>query len=224
MAAHDERETARTSTASSERRRALQALASSIRTLCDATVSTKIDPTELDEITTAIDRLRERLEAATHEGPYSGLMGRELDLSDPHRLLPLSPIIGPFNPVAPDVELRFDQERVRGTAKLGKKHVGPPNCAHGGIGAMIADQLVALAGAAGGVRGVTKSLALRFRRPIPLYEPLDLEGWCVEHGEGSARVAAEIRARGKVSLEIEGEIVESARLPGATGDPPGAIK
>ena len=160
----------------------------------------------------------------THEGPYSGLMGRELDLRDPHRMLPLSPIIGPFNPVAPDVTLRFEDQRVRGEAVLGKKHVGPPGCAHGGVGAMIADQLIALAGTASGVRGVTKSLSMKFRRPIPLDEPLELEGWCVERGEGSARVAAEIRARGKVSLEIEGEMVTSARLPGPEVREPGNVE
>ena len=49
-----------------------------------------------------------------HDGPYSGLHGRELDLSTPAGPLPLSPVIGDCNPSAPDVRLRFEDGRVRG--------------------------------------------------------------------------------------------------------------
>jgi acyl-coenzyme A thioesterase PaaI-like protein len=192
------------------RRDALARLAASIRRLSDAAVSTAIEPSEIDEISGTIEALTERLGARVHKGPYSGLMGRKIDTSSPARMLPLSPIVGPYNPIAPDVELRFDGARVRGRARLGKKHIGPPNCAHGGIGAMIADQLVALAGANAGLRAVTRTLSMRFRRPIPLYEELELEAWCVEVSDRRATVAAEIRSGGEVRLEIEGEMVEIA--------------
>ena len=208
---HDERP-GQDPSGKAERRRALQALTRSIRSLCDVAVATNIEPAEVDAVTRELDGLRKRLAESTHDGPYSGLLGRNADYSDPQAMLPLSPIIGPFNPVAPDVELHFEGDRVVGRAMLGKKHVGPPGCAHGGVSAMIADQLVALAGTAGGVRGVTRSLNVRFRRPTPLNEELELEGWCRERGEGRAIVTAEIRAGGEVRVEIEGEVVEARRL------------
>lgn len=196
----------------SAHRSALASLTRSIRRLCDASVSTRAAPEELERCTREIDAIRERLEAQLHDGPYSGLMGRKLDTSTPHAMLPLSPIVGPFNPIAPDTEMRFEADRVRGTVTLGKKHSGPPHCAHGGVGALIADQIVALAASASGLRGVTRELRVRYRKPTPLYRELEVEAWCEERSEERAVIRGEIRCDGVVTVETEGEIVTARRL------------
>ena len=118
------------------------ALAESIRSLCDAAVSTNLPASAVDAVREQVDSATGALLDEQHDGPYSGLMQLPLDYSDPHALLPLSPIIGPFNPTAPDIALRFEAGRVLGRARLGKRHIGPPGAAHGGITSMIADQIV----------------------------------------------------------------------------------
>ena len=81
--------------------------------------------------------------------------------------MPLNPIIGNCNPSRPDVEVRIADGEVVGTATFTRRFVGPAGHAHGGISAMLADQLVAAAPMAIGVRTVTKSLTVRYLRALP---------------------------------------------------------
>lgn len=197
-----------------QRLEAMARLAESIRSLCDAAVSTNLPAS-------AVDAVREQIDAATgalldeqHDGPYSGLMQLPLDYSDPHALLPLSPIIGPFNPTAPDIALRFEAGRVLGHARLGKRHIGPPGAAHGGITSMIADQIVAVAPFAveSQLAYVTRQLTLRFRAPTPLYRDLELEARCDTECEGfPERVVthASIGDGERTTVEIEAETVSA---------------
>ena len=192
------------------RREATAELAAAVRALADATVETAVDERELAAVAAATRLLAERLVAARHDGPYSGLHGKVLDLSTPGGPLPLSPVIGDCNPSAPDVEMRFAEDgRVEGRARLTKRHVGPPWAAHGGIGAMIADQLVAVTPYRLGLTCVTRRMEVRYRRPIPLHTDVALEAWCEPAGdEGSAvRAWCTIGHDGAVDLEAEAEMV-----------------
>ena len=116
------------------RREVVGELASSLRALADAAAETAVGERELAAVTTEVRELARRLGAARDDGPYSGLHGRELDLSTPAGPLPLSPVIGDCNPSAPDVRLRFEDGRVRGTARLTRRHVGPPGSRTAGWG------------------------------------------------------------------------------------------
>lgn len=195
-------------------REAIEGLAKSIRALCDAAVSTGAEPAVIARARAAIDGATELLAAEHDEGPYSGLLGPNPDYSDPHAFLPLSPVIGPCNPVAPDVRLRFEDGCVRGRARLGKTSVGPPWCAHGGVGALIADQLVALGPPAIGRIGyATAEMRVRYRRPTPLFEELTLEAHC-EPGEDpdTALSVATIRAGDVVTIEAEATMRDARKL------------
>ena len=99
-----------------QRLAAMARLAESIRSLCDAAVSTNLPASAVDAVREQVDTATGALLDEQHDGPYSGLMQLPLDYSDPHALLPLSPIIGPFNPTAPDIALRFEAGRVLGRA------------------------------------------------------------------------------------------------------------
>src|SRR5439155_15504551 len=103
--------------------------------------------------------------------------------SVPEMSMPLNPIIGRCNPSRPDVDVQFLEGEVVGTATFTRRFVGPPGHVHGGISAMLADQLVAAAASALGVRTVTKSMTVRFLRPVPLDEELELWGRCTLDGD-----------------------------------------
>ena len=82
-----------------------------------------------------------------------------------------------------DVELHFTDGEVVGTATFTRRFVGPPGCVHGGVGAMIADQLVSCAPMAIGAKVATKSLTIRYLRPLPLDEAVELWAVCTPDGD-----------------------------------------
>ena len=199
------------------RLRAMQRLAESVRALCDAVVSSGVAPEVVEAVTATIDDATATLRAEHHDGPYSGLMRLPLDYSDPQALLPLSPIIGAFNPCAPNVALHLEDGAVVGRARLGKRHIGPPGAAHGGITAMIADQMVAVAPFAlkSTLGYVTRQLTIRYRAPTPLYQELELDARCDADSEGfpeRVTTRGEIRANGKTTVEIEAETVAAPQV------------
>lgn len=115
------------------------------------------------------------------------------DPTAPADFFPYSAIIGPLNPVAPPAELRWDGERIRGTATFGPPYVGPPNMVHGGIIALLFDEILGAANVCAGVGGFTGTLSVRYEAPTPLGGELELEGW-VDSIEGR-----KINARGTIS-------------------------
>jgi acyl-coenzyme A thioesterase PaaI-like protein len=193
------------------RRDAIERLAAAVRALADAAAETDVDPASLDDITTEIATLTERLAASTNDSPYSGLTWAPGDFTVPEGPMPLNPIIGACSPVRPDVQLRFSNGEIAGRAVFTKRFVGPPGFAHGGISAMLGDQIVSASPQAIGVRTITKSLHVRFRRPLPLGEEVALWGVCEPVGD-SFRARFTIAARDEIAVEGTGELVPFERL------------
>ena len=141
------------------RRDAIERLAAAVRALADAAAETDVEPGSLDDITAEIAALTQRLAAVTSDSPYSGLTWAPGDFSVPEGPMPLNPIIGACSPVRPDVELRYSEGEIAGRAVFTRRFVGPPGFAHGGISAMLGDQIVSASPGAIGLRTITKSLA-----------------------------------------------------------------
>jgi acyl-coenzyme A thioesterase PaaI-like protein len=199
----------------SERRAGIEVLAAAVRGLADAAAETAVDAETLAEVTATINGLTETLRAEIDDTPYSGLVV-ERDYSIPEGPMPLNPVIGACNPTRPQVQLRFGDGEVAGTATLSKRFVGPPGYAHGGISAMLADQIVAVSPMAIGERTITKALHVRYRRPLPLNEPVALWGVCDVDGDTiTARYT--ITARGEVAVDGTAELTRYERLARRTG-------
>jgi len=196
-----------------ERRRATEQLAVSIRAMADAAAVTAVDPSVLDAARAQIEEIAARLRAELHDGAYSGLVEQPVDFSVPEGPMPLNPIIGPCNPTRPDVQLRYADGEVVGTARFTRRFTGPPGLTHGGISAMLADQIVAVTGGAAGTRCITKALHVRFRRPLPLDEAIDLWGVCEMNDDGVPVTARyTMTAGGEVKVEGTAELVPFTRL------------
>jgi acyl-coenzyme A thioesterase PaaI-like protein len=204
------------------RRAAVGDLAQAVRSLADAAAETGVPNEEVTAVATEARALAERLQLERHRGPYSGLHGPTIDNSTPVGSLPLSPAFGDCNPSAPDVRLWFDDGRVRGTARLTRRHVGPPGVAHGGVGALIADQLVAVSPMTLGLVCVTQSLTIRYRQPIPLDVDLVLEAGCELMAEERLRAWCTIATadtkcvEGEAQMVVAPQVISPAR-PGAIG-------
>ena len=182
------------------RRDGVERLAAAVRELADAAAETAVDRAALDEATGALQLLTHRLRAATDDDAYSGLVIKPVDYSIPEGPMPLNPILGACSPMRPDAQLRYCDGEIAGTATFSKRFVGPPGFAHGGISAMLADQIVSASPMAIGRRAITKSLELRYLRPLPLGEEVVLWGVCEPDGEGF-RARFTITARGKTAVE-----------------------
>lgn len=174
-------------TTSEDRRTAVEDLAAAVRALADATVETAVDPAIVRDVAATVRDLTARLAAATDDDPFSGLRTDPVDYTVPSKLMPINPIIGDCNAGRPDVQVHYEGGEVHGRAHFSKRFTGPPGFVHGGITAMLADQIVAVAPGAAGLRGgITKSLAIRYRRAVPIREEIALWGVCTPDGDDMA--------------------------------------
>jgi acyl-coenzyme A thioesterase PaaI-like protein len=199
------------------RRDAVARLAAAVRAVADAATETAIEPEALDQITAQLQEVAGRLGARTSDSPYSSLTWAPGDFSVPEGPMPLNPIIGACSPTRPDVQLRFAGREVVGRAVFTKRFVGPPGFAHGGISAMLGDQIVAVSGQALGMRTLTKALHVRYRRPIPLHEEAALWGACEPDGD-TLHARFRVTVGDDVAVEGTGELVRFEHFEARTRD------
>jgi acyl-coenzyme A thioesterase PaaI-like protein len=164
----------------------------------------------------AIEKVNAELDPYVYEGPYqqSQLRGQggveTLEGTDPHAFFPYSPVVGEKNPIAPPVRMWFDGERMHGAMTLGAPYTGPPSMVHGGIIALIFDELLGALTVARQLGGFTGTLSVRYVAPTPLQTPLVLEGW-VERVDGrKAFTVGEMRHGNVVTARADGLFIRSA--------------
>lgn len=121
---------------------------------------------------------------------------------------------GPENEIG--LRLRFeriDDDGVRARTALRSDFQGWQGIAHGGVALALLDEAMAHAAGAAGHRGVTASMNARFRKPVPLGAPLEIEGrvkWMRRNVlELHASVCDE---NGTVLVEAEGRFVSQGRI------------
>lgn len=87
-----------------------------------------------------------------------------------------NPAIGGRNPISPPLEpVVLPDATVRCDVRLGIEYQGPPGCVHGGIVALVFDEMLGLANAAAGSVGMTADLRVMYKSPTPLFAPLRFE-------------------------------------------------
>lgn len=87
-----------------------------------------------------------------------------------------NPAIGLRNPVSPPLHpLVLPDGTVRCDLELGIEYQGPPGCVHGGIVALLFDEILGLSNAAAGSVGMTADLRVTYKSPTPLNAPLRFE-------------------------------------------------
>ncbi|MHB8594949.1 MAG: PaaI family thioesterase, partial [Acidimicrobiales bacterium] len=87
---------------------------------------------------------------------------------------PTSPVIGFANPVAPPVVVEAVDGALHGSAYFDYQYEGPPTCVHGGVIALVFDELLGAANVVAGSPGMTGTLTIRYRKPTPLRTELRL--------------------------------------------------
>lgn len=128
-----------------------------------------------------------------------------LDTQDLVKLSPYSPITGRLNPISPRVKLQVnDDGSVTGTATFPPAFCGPPDSVHGGMVAAIFDELLSMANIANyGLGGMTANLAIRYRKPTPLNDDIELFAEVRGTDGRKATVYGELRHQGEVTASAE---------------------
>lgn len=167
----------------------------------------------------------ELLGSRQYTGPYWVTGHSALEAFQPtidlQALCPFSPAMGPANPLSPGIEVTVDADNhVHGNVTLGEAYNGPPfDSSHGGVIALLYDDLIGMAAMLGAGGGMTARLTVNYRRPTPLFEPLAITAW-FDRIEGRKLFAiGEMRSGGELLNEAEGLFIRPDNFPVGTPTP-----
>jgi hypothetical protein len=108
-----------------------------------------------------------------------------------------NPVSGTGSALAPPLHMALIDGVVVGTCTLGLAFEGPPMYAHGGISALLLDQMLGYATSASGNPGMTVALLTNYRAPVPLQTPLRLTADITEV------TGRKVTARGTIATAAE---------------------
>lgn len=186
-----------------EHDRVLGALTRATRALADAQLRTEVDLDEAAKVTSEIEALTARLLIKAKEGA----LGTELGPGETEVRNHGNAVMGLRNPFASvDVSRKWvdDAKHVHAELSLNGLYEGPPGLVHGGVSALILDQILGEAAAVGGGPGMTGRLTTHYRRPTPL-GALCAEAWLDSKQGRKSIVKGHLKdADGNVTVEAEG--------------------
>jgi len=177
------------------------ALTNAVRRLNEATLRTTVDHDTIDEVRRQVEELTARLEKSMIPGNFG------VAISKSGRVRGYgNAVVGLRNPIA--VPLQIVQDKVAGRAsaefELNALYEGPPGQVHGGVVALVLDQVFGEAAAAGGTPGMTGTLTLRYVLNTPL-GPCSAAAWVDRRDGVKTVVKGELRrADGTVTVTAEG--------------------
>jgi uncharacterized protein (TIGR00369 family) len=125
---------------------------------------------------------------------------------------------GPTNPIGLHVHFdrAADTDGVLARLDLAPVYQGWRGIAHGGIVMALLDEAMAHAAGFAGHRGVTASVNVRFRKPVPLERPIEVRGRVAWQRRNVLGVEASIfDADGDLLARAEGHFVSRGRLDAA---------
>jgi acyl-coenzyme A thioesterase PaaI-like protein len=118
---------------------------------------------------------------------------------------PFNPVVGLGNPVAPPMRVEIVDGAAIGSCTLDWRYEGPFTFAHGGVSALLLDQIMGYAAAAAGHPGVTGRLEVRYRSTVPLGQPLRLQARLID----VLGVRAAIRGSISLATDPDATLVEA---------------
>ena len=150
-----------------------------VRALVDATVRSEVEFDEIQAAQAEVEAIVERLRKKQLAGSYGvrfradGTRGRNWG----------NAVMGLRNPIAPPLHIHSDGAgRAWSDFHLGAAYEGPPGLVHGGVVALVLDQMLGQAAGAGGRPGMTGTLTIVYRQGTPLGD-LKAEAW-IDRAEG----------------------------------------
>jgi hypothetical protein len=181
-----------------------------MRDIIDLLVGRQIDDETLLSEAGVLRGVADRLEAAAEPGRRPRTVP---DITKhPADFFPTSVMSGWANPLALPISIwgAEDDEGafIQGRAIFTVPYEGPPTCVHGGIIALVFDEILGDANLVAGRPGMTGTLSIRYRRPTPLLVPLELEARQISLDGRKIRTVGTIKVNGEVTAEAEAIFIE----------------
>jgi acyl-CoA thioesterase FadM len=151
------------------RRAAIDELGGALRELVELTSANEAPTEELLRVAALV---REAAAPLARHPRARAQMPSADDLMSGVRMF--NPVSGTGSAMSPPVLMELAGDEVVGTCTLGLAFEGPPMYAHGGVSALLLDQLLGYATSASGHPGMTVALTTQYRKPVPLQTPLRL--------------------------------------------------
>ncbi len=152
-----------------ERREAIAELGDALRELVEQASATEVSVDVLRQVAAQLSEasaaLGQQTRSRTDLPSADNLIGRQ-------RMY--NPVIGSGSGLAAPLHVEVAGDEAVGSCTLGLAFEGPPSFAHGGVSAMLLDQLLGHAASAAGHPGMTVQLDVTYRAPVPLRTPLRL--------------------------------------------------
>ncbi len=171
---------------------ALARAAAQVRRLISHLRKTKAGRASLERVEREVAKLNAELAPHDHPGPYGQAAlevavmleqgGPPLHLS-PAEFFPYSPIVGPRNPLSPLVVFEQKGEAMVATHVFDAPWNGPPGSVHGGVIALVFDELLGCIGAVSDVGGFTGTLTIVYRSLTPIGREIRMRSW-IDRTEG----------------------------------------
>ena len=168
---------------------------------------------EMDDVATRLNAVADYLESHAPD-----IKERMVDMWSGEGISRHNPVTGPENAIAPPVHLDETADGgVIGSMNLGLVYQGPPGYVHGGISAMVMDHVLGVANHVAGETGMTGTLTLRYRRPTPLWQPLEITARQVALDGRKIRTVGSILHEGQECVAAEGLFINK-HVPRPTRD------
>lgn len=176
-------------------------LTDSLRRLGEVSLRTTVDQEVVLEAQRQIDEITARLSAEMIPANFGVVV-----TTSGHVRGYGNAVVGLRNPIAPPLKIVQDRDKGGASSEffLNALYEGPPGKVHGGVLALVLDQIFGEAAAAGGTPGMTGTLTLRYRKPTAL-GAMTAEAWV----DSSAGIKTIVKgwlkdADGEVTVEAEG--------------------
>ena len=172
---------------------ARQRLATATRALNEKLVSTDIDP----ELAAA---LAEKIEDLTAELSQAQQVTGLVDMAKRGQRGTIDDVMGELvsvggrsHPCSPELRWQEASNRITGTVKFSQAFEGPPGHVHGGWVAGVLDHLMGMTHVRTGHPGMTGGLSVRYLKPTPLNQVIEVSAQATELDDKRTQVKAEMR-------------------------------
>ena len=172
---------------------ARQRLASATRALNEKLVSTDIDPELAAALTEKIEGLAAELNQAQQVTGLVDMAKRGQRGTIDDVMGELVSVGGRSHPCSPELRWQEASNRITGTVKFSQAFEGPPGHVHGGWVAGVLDHLMGMTHVRTGHPGMTGGLSVRYLKPTPLNQVIEVSAQATELDDKRTEVKAEMR-------------------------------
>lgn len=186
-------------------------LAAATRELNEKLVSTDINPELAAALTEKIEDLTAELSRAEQVDGLVDMAKRGERGTIDNVMGELVAMAGRSHPCSPDLVWQEEPNRITGTVTFGQAFEGPPGHVHGGWVAGVLDHLMGMTHVRTGYPGMTGGLSVRYLKPTPLNQVIEVSAEAMELDEKRTEVKAAMRYGDTITAKAEATFVRVDR-------------